>query len=179
MEIGGFGTLCGMMLKWACSSIDLAQQTPALPALVRLNGPTSQHPPAAIEGKKSRSAWLCRPVELVDLDKVTFYLMKTEKMFGNVWQIFIFPPWKLQVGEKKVALLRIMLKIVWEQRWRERRVRLSDGFPNSLWSQAVEDSHPRENFAAERRAEIQLAQIENSGFGGPGALGPSMAWRMD
>ena len=62
---------------------------------------------------------------------------------------------------------------------RERRVRLSDGFPNSLWSQeAVEDSHPRENFAAERRAEIQLAQIENSGFGGPGGL-PSMAWRMD
>jgi hypothetical protein len=100
----------------------------------------------------------------------------------DVWQCLAdlhISPWKLQVGEKKVALLRIMLKIVWEQRWRERRVRLSDGFPNSLWSQAVEDSHPRENFAAERRAEIQLAQIENSGFGGPGALGPSMAWRMD
>ena len=31
----------------------------------------------------------------------------------------------------------------------------------------LQDSHPRDNQAAERRAEIQLAQIENSGCGSP------------
>ena len=36
----------------------------------------------------------------MDLDKVTFYLMKTEKMFGNVWQIFIFPPESCRLGKK-------------------------------------------------------------------------------
>ena len=49
--------------------------------------------------------------------------------------------------------------------------RLPMGFPSESPVPAVEDSHPRENFAAERRAEIQLAQIENSGFGGPARPG--------
>ncbi len=31
----------------------------------------------------------------------------------------------------------------------------------------LQDSHPRDNYAAERREEIQLAQIENSGCGSP------------
>lgn len=35
--------------------------------------------------------------------------------------------------------------------------------------ETVQDSHPRDNLAAEKRAEVQLAQIENSTCGNPTA----------